>query len=91
MKKTLLSLAGLVLLLAGGIYLARAPLWDLAVDKITDNMFVASDSDNFDPGLRIGQSFPAVKAIYQGAEINAVDAFVKDKGMIFIANRSADW
>ena len=91
MKKTLLSLAGVVLVLAGGVYLVRAPLWAIAAEKLTENMFIEADTDGFDPGLRVGQSFPAISAIYQGSEINSVDQFISDKGMVFIANRSADW
>ena len=91
MKNKLASFAGLALLLGAGIYLARAPLWDMAVEKLTDNMFVEADSDSFDPGLRVGQYFPQIAAVYQGNEIHSVEQFINDKGMIFIANRSADW
>lgn len=53
--------------------------------------FIAADTDNFDPGLAIGETFPNIKAMYQGEEVNDVRPFAQHKGMIFIANRSADW
>jgi len=91
MKKTFLSIVGVLLIAGGGIYLFRGQLWEVAKEKITANMFVAADTDSFDPGLAIGDTFPAIKAIYQGQKIASINQFVHDKGMIFIANRSADW
>lgn len=91
MKNKLASFAAVALLLGVGIYLARAPLWNMAVEKLTEDMFVESDSDSFNPGLRVGQHFPQITALYEGNEIHSVEQFINDKGMVFIANRSADW
>jgi hypothetical protein len=91
MKNKLISLAGAVALLGAAIYLARAPLQEVVVAKLTDNMFVASDGDSFNPGLAVGQRFPQIAAVYQGAKIHSVEQFINDRGMVFIANRSADW
>ena len=63
----------------------------MAAGKLTADMFLLADTDSFDPGLSLGSSFPAIKASYQGEEITDVNQFIHDKGMIFIANRSADW
>ena len=91
MKKFLLSLFSVVLVASGAAYLFKAQLWDLAQDKLTADMFVDADNDTFSPGLAVGDVFPEVKAIYQGQEIADISDFVHDKGMVFIANRSADW
>jgi len=91
MKKAFLTVISLLLVAGGGIYLFRGQLWEVAKEKITADMFIAADTDSFSPGLTIGTTFPSIKAIYKGREISGVSQFVHDKGMIFIANRSADW
>ena len=58
---------------------------------VTDNMFVSEDTDGFSPGLPAGGRFPAIRAVYQGQEINNIDRFVEDRGAVFIAVRSTDW
>ncbi len=56
-----------------------------------DEMFITEDNDGFDPGLAIGEQFPAIRALYDGEEISSIDGFMGDSGAIFIAVRSADW
>ena len=56
-----------------------------------DDIFIAEDSDSFDPGLPVGAQFPPIRALYEGREITEIDEFVRDKGAVFIANRSVDW
>ena len=56
-----------------------------------DNMFLDEDTDQFDPGLPIGAQFPAIRAIYEGQEIDNIEQFFGDKGAVFLANRSVDW
>lgn len=91
MNKKFITVISLLLIAGGGIYLFRGQLWELTKTKITSEMFIAADTDSFDPGLAIGAPFPPIKAFYQGQEISDVRRFVHDKGMIFIANRSVDW
>ena len=55
------------------------------------DVLIDEDTDDFDPGLPIGARFPEIRALYQGREINDIDAFIRDKGAVFIANRSVDW
>ena len=55
------------------------------------DMFVSEISEEFNPGLPIGASFPAIRAMYEGEEIMSIDRFIRDKGAIFIAMRSVDW
>lgn len=95
MKKFLLSLFG-VLVLTGGVgYLFREDLFEALKAQITKDMFVDADTDNFDAGSAIGATFPPIKALYQGKEVTSIENFSAhssaDKGMIFVANRSASW
>ena len=91
MKKIFTILAGVLLLVGGGVYVFKSQLWELVIDEVTKDTFIAADTDSFDPGLPVGATFPAIKALYQGQEIAEVRQFAHHKGMIFIANRSADW
>ena len=54
-------------------------------------MFITDITDDFNPGLQIGDQFPAIRALYEGEEVMSIDRFIRDKGAIFIAMRSADW
>lgn len=56
-----------------------------------DDVFIDADTDSFDPGLPIGTQFPEIRALYQGQEVNDLDGFIRDKGAVFLAQRSADW
>ncbi|MFK8048096.1 MAG: hypothetical protein AB8B81_06670 [Halioglobus sp.] len=87
LKKILLTSISLVVLVVGGAFLFK----DQIIGLITDDIFIAADTDVFDPGLPVGDTFPSIRAVYEGNEISSIDSFVYDKGMIFIANRSADW
>ena len=69
-------------LLASGSLLAQPNLND---------MFLEQDTDNFDPGLSIGEPFPAIRAIYSGEEITSPEQFMGERGLAFFAVRSADW
>lgn len=91
MKKILLSLLGVIAVIGVAGYIFRAPLIDVVKEKITEDMFVEVDDDSFDPGLSLGETFPAINADYQGRVVSDTSEFVADKGMIFIANRSVDW
>jgi hypothetical protein len=55
------------------------------------DMFITEITDDFNPGLQVGDQFPAIRAMYAGEEITTIDRFIRDKGAIFIANRSVDW
>lgn len=56
-----------------------------------DDIFIAEDTDGFDPGLPVGAQFPPIRALYQGREIASIDQFIGEKGAVFLANRSVDW
>jgi hypothetical protein len=91
MKKVLLSIVGVIAVLAVAGTVFRGHLINYFKDDITRNMFIAGDTDSFDPGLAIGDTFPLLHASYRGEVISDMGQFINDKGMIFIANRSADW
>jgi hypothetical protein len=55
------------------------------------DMFITEITSDFNPGLQIGDAFPAIRAMYEGEEIMSIDRFIRDKGAVFIAVRSVDW
>jgi len=100
LKKSLIGIGAVVgvLALAVAAFMLDAPPAELSGEKSvatdegpTKNMFVSEDNDDFSPGLPIGAQFPGIRARYQGEEITNIEPFVKDRGAIFIAVRSADW
>ena len=62
-----------------------------AEQQLTASMFVASDTDAFDPGLKIGERFPLIEARLNHTIVHSIDPLIADKGLIFIASRSVDW
>jgi hypothetical protein len=91
MKKALLSIFGGIAVIAVAGYVFRAPLIDSLKQEITKDMFIAADTDSYDAGLAIGETFPELQVNYQGEVIGDMGQFIADKGMVFVANRSADW
>ena len=91
MYKILTGVAGFIVIVGSLVYLNRDELMTIAKDKITADMFVEADTDDFDPGIAVGEDFPDIKAVYRGQQLTSISKFVGDKGMVFIANRSADW
>ena len=69
----------------------RTQLFAVASGLITADMYVDADTDTFDPGLPVGARFPEIKALSLGKQMNDVRPFSRDKGLIVVANRSADW
>ena len=55
------------------------------------NMYVDEVNQSYSPGLQIGETFPSIRALYQGEEITSIDRFIHDRAAIFIAVRSVDW
>ncbi len=91
MNKILVSAAAVAAMLLAGTYVFKDQLKESALDLMLADMYLPEDNDDFDPGMLINNPFPDIKAIYDGREITRIDEFIKDKGMIFIANRSVDW
>lgn len=91
MKKFLLGLVIVLVLAAAGVFVFREPLKEIAIERITSDMFVAVDNDSFDPGLALGATFPSIRAVREGAEVTDISGFSGPNGLVFIANRSVDW
>ena len=91
MKKHALIIAAIIVVLLAVGYFYRESLQEAAVAKLTEDMFVAEDTDNFDPGPALGSRFPGLRATYQGRTITLVEEFAGHKGTVFIASRSLDW
>ena len=91
MKKVLIALVVLITLAGAGIYVFQEPIKAMAMDKITADMYVAADNDNFDPGLPVGATFPPILASLDGATITDVSQYSGPNGLVFVANRSVDW
>ena len=89
MKKVLLALLLLVAIALG--YLLREPLKEFAYARLTEGMFVAADTDEFDPGPLLGSRFPGLRATYQGRQVSLIEEFAGKNGTVFIAIRSLDW
>lgn len=91
LKKSLIALsAGLVIAVALG-YLLREPLREFLYARLTADMFVAQDADDFDPGPALGSRFPGIRAHYRGRQLTLVEEFAGARGTVFIASRSLDW
>jgi peroxiredoxin len=91
MKKLLLAPAALLLALVALGYLLREPLKEFAYARLTEGMFVAADTDEFDPGPALGSRFPGLRATYQGRQVSLIEEFTGKNGTVFIASRSLDW
>jgi peroxiredoxin len=90
-QRVLIILAVVLLLATGLVYVFQDDMKQAAYDKLTEDMFVPADTDQFDPGPAIGSDFPGVRARYQGSEIQLITPFAGDRGAVFIALRSLDW
>jgi len=90
-KPTLKILAVLILLALPLAYVFREPLKEIAFAVLTQDMFAASDNDDFDPGPAVGSNFPGLQATYQGRSITLINEFAGRNGTVFIASRSFDW
>ena len=91
MKKILTGVAGFIVITGGLVFFYQEELMAYGMDKITADMFVEADTDSFDSGPTVGETFPAIRALYQGQQITSIQELAGDKGMVFIANRSVDW
>jgi len=91
MKNALKILAILLLLTVGIMYVFREPIKEMAFARLTQDMFVSGDNDDFDPGPAVGSRFPGLQAIYNGRTVTLLDEFAGVNGTAFIASRSYDW
>lgn len=91
MQRVLVVLAVILGLAASTVYLFRDDLKQAAYDKITEDMFVGADNDDFDPGPATGSDFPGVHARYQGEVVRLLTPFAGTRGTVLMASRSFSW
>jgi hypothetical protein len=91
MKRVLIGIVAFFAVAGGGIYAFRGPLLAAAMDRMTANMFVAKDTDSYDPGVAVGQAFPAIRARYEDRVVTGIGEFMGPRGMVIYVNRSVDW
>lgn len=73
------------------LYLFREPARQAAYDRLTEHMFVAADTDDFDPGPAVGSQFPGLQARYQDRSVRLLSDFAGPNGTVLIASRSLEW
>jgi len=91
MKKILISVA--IILVAGviSIYLFRESLVVFAKEKLTQDMFITEDEDQYNPGIAVGETFPNIRAWYHQVEKQDLQEFMGAEGLLVFMNRSVDW
>ena len=90
-KKVLYVLGTMAAVIAMVLYFFGEEFKQAAYDKLTEDMYVSEDADDFDPGPPVGSAFPAVAASYKGRSISSLEEFYGPNGLAFVATRSADW
>jgi len=90
MKKLQIALL-VVVATAAGIYTFREPLMNVVVERLTADMFVAQDTDAYDPGVAVGDPLPALRARFDGREVTQLGEMMGAKGTVLFVNRSVDW
>ncbi len=91
MKKILPGITLVLMACLVTAYIYRAPIKQAAYDLLTRDMFVATDSDDFDPGPAIGSHFPGVTASWRGGDVRLLNRFAGPRGTAFVAIRSVSW
>lgn len=91
MKKFLVGLLTLVIVGGIGIFAFRAPLTEMLTERMTANMFVVEDLDQFDPGVAVGRPLPLLLASHNGTRVTNLNPFMGQQGAVLYAVRSVDW
>lgn len=91
MKKVLLTVLAALAVTAVALYVFRAPLLEAVAERLTQDMFVDADPDEFDPGLPVGSRLPPVRAMLGAETVPNLDRFAGPNGLVLVANRSAVW
>lgn len=89
-RKVLIGAVAVVALLAAAGFLLRDNVPDLMVWALTDDMFLAADTDAFDPGFD-GPDFPAVHVAYRGEVLSKLTQFSGQRGLVVLFSRSVVW
>lgn len=91
MKTFLIGLLAVIVIAGAAIALFREPLKDMAYERIAADVFVAEDTDNYDPGVAVGAPLPPLLALHGGDRVTDVRGFMGTKGVALFAVRSVDW
>ncbi len=91
MKRVLIGIAVFLVVAGSGMFAFRGQLVEAATNQITKKMFIERDTDSYDPGIAVGQVFPAIRAHYQDREVASIGEFMGARGMVIYVNRSVDW
>lgn len=91
MKKFLIGLLTVIVVTGAGMFLFREPLKDMAFERIAADVFVAEDTDAYDPGTAVGTQLPPLLALHDGRQVTDVSPFMGSKGVALFAVRSVDW
>jgi len=91
MKRGLIGLVAGLVFAGAGLYAFREPVKQAVMDRMTANMFVARDSDSYDPGIAMGEPFPPIRARFGNRVVSDMGSFVGKRGMVVYVNRSVDW
>jgi peroxiredoxin len=91
MKKALGIIAIALLIASALFYTFQEQIKEVAIDALTEDMFVPEDNDEFDPGPALGSHFPGVNALYQGEQLRQITGLAGAKGTVLVASRSLDW
>ncbi|GAB3270393.1 peroxiredoxin family protein [Parahaliea aestuarii] len=91
MQRVLIIFAAILLLAIALLYSNQDRVKEAAYNKLTENMFVAADTDSFDPGPAVGSQFPGIYARYRGDTVRLLTDFAGPQGTAFVASRSLAW
>lgn len=91
MKKGVLGLLIFLVFITTLGFVFKSPIIEYVKDILTADMFVTEDTDSFDPGLEVGDVFPAIDAQYMSKNIRSINAFAGSRGTVFVVSRSLDW
>lgn len=91
MKKVMFTVLAAVAVTVLALFVFREPLLEQVGERLTQDMFVPADNDDFDPGVAVGERLPPLLAVHDGERVTDLDGYAGPNGLVFVANRSADW
>ncbi|HJN49999.1 MAG: hypothetical protein QGI68_12260 [Pseudomonadales bacterium] len=86
MKEKLMGSLAVLVINISSICLILGPIAVYAQD-----MFIPEDTDQYSPGIGIGETFPNIRARQGQSEKRTVNEFMGTKGLVVYMNRSVDW
>ena len=87
LKGLLAGLLALILL----VFIFQEPLKEVVYERLTAEMFVAIDDDDFDPGIAVSATLPTLQLAQNGAALKSLKSFSTERGAAIYFVRSIDW